>query len=72
MRRSALPTGTVSFLFTDIEGSTKLLHEHGDGYAALLEGHGRTLRAAFERHAGVEVDTQGDGFFVASRGLAML
>ena len=65
MRRSALPTGTVSFLFTDIEGSTKLLHEHGDRYAALLEGHRRTLRAAFERHDGVEVDTQGDGFFVA-------
>ena len=46
-----LPTGTVTFLFTDIEGSTRLLQELGDGYADVLE-HGQVLRAAFERHGG--------------------
>ena len=60
-----LPTGTVTFLFTDIEGSTRLLEEHGERYAHVLEGHRRVLRDAFERHGGVEVDTQGDAFFVA-------
>ena len=60
-----LPTGTVTFLFTDIEGSTRLLDEHGAAYAGLLEEHRRVLREAFARHAGVEVDTQGDAFFVA-------
>ena len=63
MRR--LPSGTVTFLFTDIEGSTRLLHELGDGYAEALAEHRRTLREAFSRHRGVEVDTQGDAFFVA-------
>ena len=60
-----LPTGTVTFLFTDIEGSTKLLHELGDGYADVLAEHRRLLREAFDAHDGVEVDTQGDAFFVA-------
>ena len=60
-----LPSGTVTFLFTDIEGSTKLLHELGDAYADALAEHRRVLRDAFERHGGVEVDTQGDAFFVA-------
>jgi predicted ATPase len=60
-----LPAGTVTFLFTDIEGSTKLLHELGDGYAEALSEHRRALRAAFEANSGVEVDTQGDAFFVA-------
>jgi len=60
-----LPTGTVTFLFTDIEGSTRLLHELGDGYADALGEHRRALRAAFAAHDGVEVDTQGDAFFVA-------
>ena len=56
----------VTFLFTDIEGSTKLLHELGaDAYAAALAGHRRILREAFSAHGGVEVDTQGDAFFVA-------
>jgi predicted ATPase len=62
---TALPQGTVTFLFTDIEGSTRLLHELGDDYAAALAEHRRVLRAAFARHDGVEVDTQGDAFFVA-------
>jgi predicted ATPase len=60
-----LPTGTVTFLFTDIEGSTRLLHELGERYADVLAEHRRLLREAFERHDGVEVDTQGDAFFVA-------
>ncbi len=60
-----LPTGTVTFLFTDIEGSTRLLQALGDEYADVLAEHRRALRAAWRRHDGVEVDTQGDAFFVA-------
>jgi predicted ATPase len=60
-----LPSGTVTFLFTDVEGSTRLLHELGDGYADVLAEHRRVLRDTFARHGGVEVDTQGDAFFVA-------
>jgi predicted ATPase/Tfp pilus assembly protein PilF len=60
-----LPRGTVTFLFTDIEGSTRLLHELGGGYAEALGEHRRALREAFARHGGVEVDTQGDAFFYA-------
>jgi len=64
--RRELPSGTVSFLFTDVEGSTRLLHELGaDDYAEALAGHRRVLREAFSAHGGVEVDTQGDAFFVA-------
>src|SRR5947208_16133227 len=62
---SELPTGTVTFLFTDIEGSTRLLQELGNDYADALAEHRRVLREAFARHGGVEVDTQGDAFFVA-------
>jgi len=60
-----LPAGTVTFLFTDVEGSTRLLHEHRDRYADLLADHRRRLRKAFAAHDGIEVDTQGDAFFVA-------
>src|SRR4249919_235737 len=60
-----LPTGVVTLLFTDVEGSTRLLHELGDGYGEALHEHRRRLRAAFAEHEGVEVDTQGDAFFVA-------
>jgi predicted ATPase/class 3 adenylate cyclase len=60
-----LPSGTVTFLFTDIEGSTRLLREHGERYVELLTEHRRVLREAFARLGGVEVDTQGDAFFVA-------
>ena len=56
----------MTFLFTDIEGSTRLLRELGsDLYAAALAEHRRALRAVFAAHGGVEVDTQGDAFFVA-------
>jgi predicted ATPase/class 3 adenylate cyclase len=61
-----LPSGTVTFVFTDIEGSTRLLHELGSqGYANALAEHRRVLRDAFASHGGVEVDTQGDAFFLA-------
>jgi predicted ATPase len=65
MQTRELPTGTVTFLFTDIEGSTRLLHELGDAYADALAEHREVLREAFARHGGVEVDSQGDAFFVA-------
>jgi predicted ATPase/class 3 adenylate cyclase len=60
-----LPTGTVTFLFTDIEGSTKLLQRLGPDYAGALIQHQALLRAAVAEHGGAEVDTQGDAFFVA-------
>lgn len=60
-----LPGGTVTFLFTDIEGSTRLLQRLGEGYADVLGQHYALLRAAFTAHNGHEVDTQGDAFFVA-------
>jgi predicted ATPase len=64
--RRDLPAGTVTFLFTDIEGSTELLNELGsEAYAVALAEHRRILRDAFRRHGGAEVDTQGDAFFYA-------
>src|SRR5436190_20272052 len=64
--RRRLPFGTVTFVFTDIEGSTHLLHELGaEGYARVLAEHRHVLRAAFAQHGGVEIDTQGDAFFAA-------
>src|SRR4051794_32123739 len=60
-----LPSGTVTFLFSDVEGSTRLLARLRDRYAEVLGEHHRVLRAAFDAHGGREVDTQGDGFFVA-------
>jgi class 3 adenylate cyclase/tetratricopeptide (TPR) repeat protein len=60
-----LPTGTVTFLFTDIEGSTRLLKRLGARYAEVLEEHHRLLRRAFAEFGGREVDTQGDALFVA-------
>jgi predicted ATPase/class 3 adenylate cyclase/Tfp pilus assembly protein PilF len=63
---SSLPFGTVTFLFTDVEGSTKLLHDLGaEEYSRVLGDHRRVLRKAFAANQGVEVDTQGDAFFVA-------
>jgi predicted ATPase/DNA-binding SARP family transcriptional activator len=59
------PSGTVTFLFTDVEGSTRLLRELGADYAQALEGHRELLRTSFAAYAGHEVDTQGDAFFVA-------
>jgi YVTN family beta-propeller protein len=59
------PTGAVTFLFTDIEGSTRLVKLLRDRYGAVLADHQGLLRAAFAAHGGYEVDTQGDSFFVA-------
>ncbi|MGD2163791.1 MAG: adenylate/guanylate cyclase domain-containing protein, partial [Anaerolineales bacterium] len=57
------PEGTVTFLFTDIEGSTRLLHRLGDQYDTLLADQRRILRETFKRWGGQEIDTQGDSFF---------
>src|SRR5881392_2995046 len=65
MQRDLL-TGTVTFLFTDVEGSTRLLHELGaDEYAMALSEHRLIVRDACATEGGVEVDTQGDAFFFA-------
>jgi peptide/nickel transport system substrate-binding protein len=61
------PTGTVTFLFTDIEGSTRLLKQLRDDYAAALADHQRIVRDALAAHDGWEIDTQGDSFFAAFR-----
>ena len=64
--RHELPSGSVTLLLTDIEGSTRLLNELGaEAYEEALADHRRLLREAFARHGGVEVDTQGDAFFYA-------
>ena len=64
--RTDLPSGTVTFLFTDVEGSTKLLDELGaESYADALAEHRRIVRESCAEQGGVEVDTQGDAFFFA-------
>jgi predicted ATPase/class 3 adenylate cyclase len=60
-----LPSSTVTFLFTDIEGSTRLLQQQGQHYASLLNEYRELLRSIFQIHSGQEVDTQGDSFFIA-------
>jgi class 3 adenylate cyclase len=59
----SFPGGTVTFLFTDIEGSTRLLQELGDDYGQVVSDHRRLLREIFQQAGGHEVDTQGDAFF---------
>jgi class 3 adenylate cyclase len=58
-----LPSGTVTFLFSDIEGSTRLLEQLGDRYADVLRDHRRILRERLRKANGQEIDTQGDAFF---------
>jgi class 3 adenylate cyclase len=65
---SGLPGGAVTFLFSDIEGSTRLVKALREQYAEVLAGHRRLVRAAIAAHAGHEVDTQGDAFFAAFGG----
>ncbi|MDQ6710845.1 MAG: adenylate/guanylate cyclase domain-containing protein, partial [Candidatus Dormibacteraeota bacterium] len=60
---SDLPTGTVTFLFTDIQGSTRLIQELGDGYTAVHTQHNELLRTAIADHHGRELRTEGDSFF---------
>jgi class 3 adenylate cyclase len=62
-----LPSGTVTFVFTDIEGSTELLKRLGDGYADVLTRHRRIVREVFAARDGVEMDRQGDAFFFVFR-----
>src|SRR5690349_12287171 len=57
------PTGTVTFFFSDVEGSTKLVERFGNAWPELLERHRRAMRAAFEAHGGWEHGTEGDSFF---------
>lgn len=64
---STLPTGTVTFLFTDIEGSTRLVAALGNAFGPLLERHHALLRTAFGQAGGIEVSTEGDAFFVVFR-----
>jgi class 3 adenylate cyclase len=64
-RPDGLPSGTVTFLFTDVEGSTRLMRRLGDRWPEVHAGHRRLLREAFARSGGREIDTQGDAFFVA-------
>ncbi len=59
-----LPSGSITLLFTDIEGSTRLLQQLGNRYAVVLRDCRRALRAAFQQGNGYEVDNQGDSFFV--------
>lgn len=62
---SALPVGEVVLFFSDIEGSTALLHALGSAYETVLDDHDAIMRSAFERHGGVEVKNEGDAFFTA-------
>jgi predicted ATPase/class 3 adenylate cyclase len=62
-----LPTGTVTFLFTDIEGSTRLLQALGEGYRVAQDRHTEIVRAAIREHQGHEIRTEGDSFFVVFR-----
>jgi class 3 adenylate cyclase len=62
---SGLPSGTVTFVFSDIEGSTSLMKVLGDRYGDVLSGHRTLMRDSFTTRGGVEIDTQGDAFFFA-------
>ena len=64
-RGRPLPSGVVAFLFSDIEGSTRLLATLGEAYKPLLADHRRLLRAVWAEREGAEVGTEGDSFFVA-------
>src|SRR5262245_45076964 len=64
-QRSHLPRGQVTFLFTDIEGATRLAQMLGDGYRPVLHEHRRVLRAALAAAGGVELFTEGDSYFFA-------
>jgi class 3 adenylate cyclase len=67
MSINELPSGTVTFLFTDIEGSTRLIKQLRERYGDALADQQRILRGAFDEFGGREIDTQGDSFFVAFR-----
>ena len=62
---TGLPSGTVTFVFSDVEGSTELLKRLGERYGEVIAEHRRIVRETFGAHGGVEIDTQGDSFFYA-------
>jgi class 3 adenylate cyclase len=62
---TALPSGTVTFVFSDVQGSTELLKRLGERYGEIIAEHRRIVRETFGAHEGVEIDTQGDSFFYA-------
>jgi class 3 adenylate cyclase len=62
---ATLPSGTVTFVFSDIEGSTGLLKRLGERYSELIADHRTLVRDTFGRHDGIEIDSQGDSFFFA-------
>jgi class 3 adenylate cyclase len=62
---TALPSGTVTFAFSDVEGSTRLLKRLGERYGEVIAEHRRIVRETFGAHGGAEIDTQGDSFFYA-------
>ena len=64
---SELPTGTVTFVFTDIEGSTRLIQELGERFLVVLEEHAGVVRQAVSEFGGIEVNTEGDSFFLVFR-----
>ena len=66
-----LPSGTVTLLFADVEGSTRLVQQLGDGYGAVLDEHRRLLRRAVAEAGGVEVDCRADELFAAFVGRTM-
>jgi predicted ATPase/class 3 adenylate cyclase len=68
--RTELPSGLVTFMFTDIEGSTRLARMLGEGYGRVLNAHRGVVRAALSNYAGAELFTEGDSFFVAFRDAA--
>src|SRR4051794_2411150 len=63
-QRGQLPEGVLTMLFSDIEGSTKLLHEIGNQYGEVLDEHHRVLREVWSSHDGIEVHSDGDAFLV--------
>jgi class 3 adenylate cyclase len=65
--RGELPTGTVTFLFTDIEGSTRLIQALGERWKTILEDHNRLLRSAVRKAGGIDIRTQGDALFAVFR-----
>jgi len=65
METMNLPSGTVTFLFTDIDGSTRLLERLRESYASVLADQRQILRDGFIHWNGHEIDTQGDSFFAS-------
>jgi class 3 adenylate cyclase len=65
MATVSLPAGTVTFVFSDVEGSTELLKRLGEDYATVIADHRHIVRESFGAHGGVEIDSQGDAFFFA-------